>query len=139
LIVKLHFFIEIYDITLGFLAPGQEHLVCHLQKSLYGLKQAPRQWYKMFDSFMLAHGYSRSNYDHCIYLKQFPNGSFVYILLYVDDMLIAYHEKSLIVELKAQLSHEFDMKDLGSTNKILGMEIQHDRRWYSFSISEKLY
>jgi hypothetical protein len=54
-------------------------------------------------------------------------------------MLIAYHEKSLIVELKAQLSHEFDMKDLGSTNKILGMEIQHDRRWYSFSISEKLY
>ena len=60
----------------GFSAPGQEHLVCHLQKSLYGLKQAPRQWYKMFDSFMLAHGYSRSNYDHCIYLKQFPNGSF---------------------------------------------------------------
>jgi hypothetical protein len=53
----------------GFSAPGQEHLVCHLQKSLYGLKQAPRQWYKRFDSFMLAHGYSQSNYDHCIYLK----------------------------------------------------------------------
>jgi hypothetical protein len=93
----------------GFSAPGQEHLVCHLHKSLYGLKQAPRQWYKRFGSFMLAHGYSRSNYDHCIYLKQFPNGYFVYLLLYVDDMLIASHDKSLIVELKAQLSHEFDM------------------------------
>ena len=66
MIVKLHFFIEIYDITLGFLAPGQEHLVCHLQKSLYDLKQALKQWYKRFDSFMLAHSYSRSNYDHCI-------------------------------------------------------------------------
>jgi hypothetical protein len=60
---------------------------------------------------MIAHGYYRSNYDHCIYLKQCPNGSFVYLLLYVDDMLIASHDKPLIVELKAQLSHEFDMKD----------------------------
>jgi hypothetical protein len=72
---------------------------------------------------MLAHGYSRSNYDHCIYLKHFPNKYFVYLLLYVDDMLIASHDKSLIVELKAQLNHEFDMKDLGPANKILGMEI----------------
>jgi hypothetical protein len=54
---------------------------------------------------MLAHCYSRINYDHCIYLKQFPNGSFVYLLVYVDDMMIASHDKSLIVELKAQLSH----------------------------------
>ena len=28
----------------GFSAPGQEHLVCHLQKSFYDLKQAPSQW-----------------------------------------------------------------------------------------------
>jgi hypothetical protein len=72
---------------------------------------------------MLAHGYSRSNYGHCIYLKQFPNGSFVYLLLYVDDMLIASHDKSLIDELKDQLNHAFDMKDLGSTKKIFEMEI----------------
>ena len=31
----------------GFVATGQEHLVCRLRKSLYGLKQAPRQWYKV--------------------------------------------------------------------------------------------
>jgi hypothetical protein len=54
---------EIY-MPQGFSAPDQEHLVCHLQKSSYGLKQAPRQWYKRFDSFMLAHCYSRNNYDH---------------------------------------------------------------------------
>jgi hypothetical protein len=53
----------------GFSTPSQERLVCHLKKSLYGLKEAPRQWYKRFDSFMLAHGYSQSNYDRCIYLK----------------------------------------------------------------------
>jgi hypothetical protein len=52
----------------------------------------------------------------------------VYLLLYVDDMLIASHDKSLIDELKTQLSHEFDMNDLGSEKKVLGTEIQHYHR-----------
>jgi hypothetical protein len=47
----------------------------------------------------------------------------MYLLLYVDDMLIASHEKSLVTELKAQRSHEFNMKDLGLANKILRMKI----------------
>jgi hypothetical protein len=37
--------------------------------------------------------------------------------------MIASHGKSLIVELNVQLSHEFDIKDLGRATKILGMEI----------------
>ena len=44
---------EIYMEQLkGFVATGQEHLVCRLRKSHYGLKQAPRQWYKKFDNFI---------------------------------------------------------------------------------------
>jgi len=42
----------------GFVVPGKEDHVCRLKKYLYGLKQSPRQWYKMFDSFMVGHGYS---------------------------------------------------------------------------------
>ena len=53
----------------GFVAPGKENLVCRLNKSLYGLKQSPRQWYKKFDSFMISHGFKRSAYDSCVYLK----------------------------------------------------------------------
>ena len=41
----------------GFIVPGKENFVCKLKKSLYGLKQSPRQLYKMFDSFMLLHGF----------------------------------------------------------------------------------
>ena len=76
----------------GFLIPGKEHLVCKLKKSLYGLKQSSRQWYKRFDSFMLSNGFKRSDYDSCVYLKT-VNGSAIYLLLYVDDMLIAAKEK----------------------------------------------
>jgi len=80
---------EIYmDQPEGYITPGKENFVCKLKKSLYGLKQSPRQWYKKFDSFMFAHGFKRSLYDSCVYVK-FIDGAPIYLLLYVDDMLIA--------------------------------------------------
>jgi hypothetical protein len=80
---------EIYKVQPeGFEAKGKEHKVCKLKKSLYGLKQAPRQWYKKFDSFMVGQGYTRTYANHCVYVRKFPNGKFIILLLYVDDMLI---------------------------------------------------
>ena len=43
-------------------------------------------------------------------------------MLYVDDMLLVGME--VIKEVKTQLSSKFDMKDLGASNLILGMEIK---------------
>ena len=61
---------EIYmDQPEGFIVPGKEDFVCKLNKSLYGLKQSTRQWYKRFDSFMMSHGFKRSEYDSCVYIK----------------------------------------------------------------------
>jgi ATP-binding cassette subfamily B (MDR/TAP) protein 1 len=42
--------------------------------------------------------------------------------------LIAAKRKKEITTLKAQLSSEFEMKDLGATKKILGMEITRYRK-----------
>ena len=72
----------------GFAIQGKENQVCKLKKSLYGLKQAPRWWYKKFDNFMCSLGYTRCQADHCCYAKHFDN-SYIILLLYVDDMLIA--------------------------------------------------
>ena len=71
----------------GFASTGQEHLVCRLRKSLYGLKQAPRQWYWKFDDFVQSIGFLRSDEDHCLYSKDAPDGSPIFLILYVDDML----------------------------------------------------
>ena len=73
----------------GFIQKGLEDRVCLLKKSLYGLKQSPRRWYLRLDQFMMAHGYTRSQYDNCVYCKLLPSGNGIYLLLYVDDMLIA--------------------------------------------------
>ena len=51
----------------------------------------------------------------------------LYLLLYVDDMLIASRSMKAVNGLKRALSQEFVMKDLGSAQKILGMEICRDR------------
>ena len=73
----------------GFIQPRQEHLVCKLRKSLYGLKQSPRQWYKCFDSYIIRIGYKRCEYDCFVYVKSLDDdSSFIFLLLYVDDMLI---------------------------------------------------
>ena len=113
---------------MGFAKKGIENLVCLLQKSLYGLKQSPRQWYRRFDDFMLSKGYHKSNFDHCVYFKKIRNGMYIYLLIYVGDMLIAYCDKVEIQKLKTILKTEFDMKDLGAAKRILGIDIIRDRK-----------
>ena len=93
-------------------------MVCRLNKFLYGLKQAPMCWYKRFDSFIMSLGYSRLNANSCAYFKGFDEIDFIILLLYADDMLVAGPKKDCVKELKAQLAMEFEMKDLGPTNKI---------------------
>ena len=94
---------EIYrDQPEGFIVPGKENYVYKLKRSLYGLKQSPRQWYKRFDSFMLSHGFKRSEYDRCVYIN-IVDGSPIYLLLYVDDMLIAAKSREEITTLKKLL------------------------------------
>ena len=123
----------------GFVETGKENLVCRLRKSLYGLKQSPRQWYKRFDTYMLKIGYTRCLYDCCVYYHVFEDGEFILLLLYVDDMLIACREMSKIQELKKKLGAEFDMKDLGAAQKILGIEIKRDRSEGKIWLSQEKY
>ena len=101
--------------------------MCLLRKSLYGLKQSPRQWYRRFDSFVLSLGFSRCEHDCCVYVKDVDEEDALYLLLYVDDMLIASRSMDAVKRLKRALSSEFEMKDLGPAEKILGMEICRDR------------
>nr|GEV97694.1 retrovirus-related Pol polyprotein from transposon TNT 1-94 [Tanacetum cinerariifolium] len=74
----------------------QGYKVCLLKKSLYGLKQSPRQWYKRFDEYMLSNGFKRSSYDSCVYYRSYAQGEYIYLLLYVDDMLIACKSKKSV-------------------------------------------
>ena len=110
----------------GFAVKGKKELVCKLKKSLYGLKQSPRMWYQKFDTFIRGLGFTGSKADHCVYFKLIGD-CVIYLVLYVNDMLLVGNDKEIIQDLKTQLSSKFDMKDLGAANCILGMEIKRDQ------------
>ena len=63
--------------------------VCLLKRSSYGLKQSPRQWNTRFNEFMVQHDFRRSNFDMYLYFKEMKDKQCVFLLLYVDDILIA--------------------------------------------------
>ncbi|KAK6158984.1 hypothetical protein DH2020_006298 [Rehmannia glutinosa] len=107
----------------GFVVPGQEKKVCRLVKSLYGLKQAPRQWHIKFDNVMMSNGFRINECDKCVYVKGTPD-SFIIVCLYVDDMLIMGSTRELIMRTKNMLKDNFDMKDLGLADVILGLQVK---------------
>src|ERR1044072_5483685 len=88
---------------------------------------------------MLKIGYRRCDYDCCVYVRSLDDGSFIFLLLYVDDMLIVANHWDDVNDLKAKLSREFDMKDLEAVKKILGMEILRDRSEKKLWLSQKKY
>ena len=112
----------------GFVEKRKERKVCLLKKALYGLKQSPRQWNKKFDEFMKTQDFRRSLYDPCVYIKGSEVSHMIYLLIYVDDMLIASKDLCKIKELKENLKNRFEMKDLGAASRILGMDIIRDRK-----------
>nr|GEU79183.1 retrovirus-related Pol polyprotein from transposon TNT 1-94 [Tanacetum cinerariifolium] len=88
---------------------------------------------------MLSNGFKRSSYDICIIYRSYAPGEYIYLLLYVDDMLIACKSKAEIGSTKSLLKREFDMKDLGEAKKILGMEIVKNRSRKILRVSQSGY
>ena len=110
----------------GFETTEKESLVCKLKKSIYGLKQASRKWYLKFNNTILSYGFVENTVNKCIYMK--VSGSrFVIMVLYVDDILLAANDKGMLRDVKEFLSKNFEMKDMGETSYVIGIEIFRDR------------
>ena len=88
---------------------------------------------------MIQIEYKRYEYNYCVYVKCLDDGLFIFLLLYIDDMFIAAKNQHDVIELKALLGKEFDIKDLGAVKKILGMEIHKDRGSRKLWLSQQSY
>ncbi|XP_019154248.1 PREDICTED: uncharacterized protein LOC109150719 [Ipomoea nil] len=96
--------------------------VCHLQRSLYGLKQSPRAWFKWLHDFLLSAGFTSSKTD--VSLFYYSTGeSRVFLLVYVDDIIMMGNDSKLIDTLLHRLSTAFKIRDLGTPGFFLGIEM----------------
>ncbi|RVX10561.1 Retrovirus-related Pol polyprotein from transposon TNT 1-94 [Vitis vinifera] len=122
----------------GFPSSDGEQLVCKLKKSIYGLKQASRQWYLKFHNIISSFGFVENVMDQCIYLK--VSGSKVcFLVLYVDDILLATNDKGLLHEVKQFLSKNFDMKDMGEASYVIGIKIHRHKFKGILGLSQETY
>jgi hypothetical protein len=99
-----------------------EGMVCYLHRSLYGLKQAPRAWFRHFASVVTVVGFFAKAHDPALFVHVSPRGRTL-LILYVDDMIITGDDPKYIAFVKAHLSGQFLMSDLGPLRYILRIEI----------------
>lgn len=115
-----------------------DNKVYKLQKALYGLKESPRVWYDCFDKFIKKLNFIRSNYDYCLYVNQ-ANKDPIYILIFVDDMLICCKDKNKIDEVKTSLMKRFAIKDLGKIKTYIGIDIEYNDNKNIMTLSQTKY
>lgn len=102
---------------------AEKGMSCRLLKSLYGLKQAPKCWNDKLNEFLLKNGFTRSKRDYCLYTKFSPSkDDILYLIMYVDDLLIAGSSPTSIEALKNKLSKQFELSDCGKLKHFLGVK-----------------
>ena len=108
----------------GFVDKDHPHHVCKLHKAIYGLKQAPRAWYQELSQFVLSSGFTNSTSDASLFVY-LHDSNVIYLLVYVDDLIITGNNQQVINNFVHQLSKRFSLKELGVLNFFLGIEVIH--------------
>jgi hypothetical protein len=105
----------------GFVDSQKSSFVCKLNKALYGLKQAPRAWFFKLKTALQKWGFVSSLSDVSLFVKRLGS-KVIYLLVYVDDILITGNDPTLIQQTITTLNSTFALKSLGSVNYFLGFE-----------------
>ena len=130
---------EIYmDQLEGFSMEEKDHMVYKIKKSIYRLKQASRQWYLKFNDIIISFSFQENIVDRCIYWK-ISGSKFIFLVLYVDDILLAANYLGILYETKSFFSKNFEMKDMGEASYVIGISISIKRSHGLIGLSQKTY
>ena len=106
--------------------------IWRLHKALYGLKQAARAWFAKLRSSMLAHGFTPSINEPCLFLRG-DGDERVHIMVHVDDALVV-GQRNAVNAAKKSMASMFEVKDMGAARHFLGITItRHDDNAFSLS------
>lgn len=108
----------------GFSATA-DNQVCHLKKSLYGLRQAPRCWFAKLSNALQEFGFKQNYSDYSLFTLR-HGASTLYVLVYVNDLIIGGDNPDFVSSFKAYLHRTFKMKDLGVARYFLGLEVSRN-------------
>jgi hypothetical protein len=121
---------------LGYEDKTLPHHICKLDKSLYGLKQAPRAWYSRLSTKLIDLGFKSLKADTSLFFYQ-KGGVYIYVLIYVDDLIIGRSTPQATSVLLQDLKNDFALKDLGELHYFLGIEVK--KTSYGIKLSQEKY
>jgi hypothetical protein len=104
-----------------------------IAKACYGLKQAPRMFNKSLTAYLKKLGFKNNPTEECLFKRDDKQRGSVWIILFVDDMLIVGEKEEEVARFKKQLACKYDLKDLGLAQKFLGMKIERDDKGIKLS------
>lgn len=110
----------------GFVDPDRPSHVCRLKKALYGLKEAPRAWYQELKTYLPQMGCHNSTADTYVFIY-LHESHVLYILVYVDDIIITGSSSSLVTACIHVLSSRFSLKEPTDLHYFLGIEVTRTR------------
>ena len=93
-----------------------------MQRFIYGLKQTS----KRFDEVIRSYDFIKNEDEPCVY-KKVSKSAITFLIFYVDDILLIRNDVGMLSSVKAWLSKNFCMKDLGEATYVLGIFIYRDR------------
>ena len=123
---------------MGFASGDGDHQVCKLQRSIYELKQASQCWNLYFDDVIKSFDFIKNGEEPCVY-KRVSRSAIIFLILYVDDILLIENDIFMLTSVKRWLSKKFSIKDLGEASNILGIKVYRDRSKRILGLSQKLY
>jgi hypothetical protein len=115
---------------------GGPNIVCHLLRTLYGLRQAPWAWHQCLKKVLENLEFVALSADATLF-RGTMDGETVWLLVWVDDILVAAQGEERIAKVKAHLTAKFDVRDLGPATYFLGMELSRDREAPSLKLTQK--
>ena len=98
--------------------------VLALQRCVYGLKQASLQWNRHLHVTLTKLRYQRTPFDPCVYHRHDDDGSFIFLAVVVDGIIVAATSASKLNEFYAQMSAVYNFKDLGEPKRLVDLNIQ---------------
>jgi hypothetical protein len=110
-------------------------MVCHL-KTLYGSRQAPRAWHMRLKAELEDLGFRASKTNPALFVKGAERQA-TYVLVWVDDILVAGLDQEEIAAVKEELGAVFDVRHLGEATYFLGMEVTRDREAKTLKLTQK--
>ena len=85
-----------------------------------------------------VNGFKENIIDQCIYMKV-SGSKYIFLVLYIDDILLVTNDIDLLVEVKQLLFSRFDMKDLREASYVLGIQILCERPSGILRLSQQTY